>query len=163
MRLRLRPNTREQALNLWSFVGTVLTVITAWIGLGFALDGNRAARSPAYHILINAVPGGMRTVGVVLLVLALGMAYAVLTKFDRHSTWVLRVFAGVAFLVGLSQAGSWFVTGELVWAGPFLWVGQGALAEGMVIFPPDALPIKEDTPDAVEPDRSGRGGNGECL
>ena len=150
MRLRLRPKTRQQALTLWSFVGSVLAVVTAWVGLGYALLGDRAAESPSYHVLEALVPGGMNTVGGVLLTLAFGMAYVVLTRFDRRSTWVLRIFAGVAFLVGLSFGGSWFVTHRLVWGGPFLWLGMGALAEGMVIFPPDALPTQEDSPDAAD-------------
>lgn len=153
----LRPKTREQAMNLWMFVGTVLAVITAWIGGGYAIDGDGLATANNYYILRHDVPGGMHTVGVILLLCSLGLVYAMLTPFDRRSTWVLRVAAGVAFLVGLSQAGSWLVTHSIGWAGPVLWWGVGALAEGLVIFPPDSLPV-EDTDHAPADPSSGRVG-----
>lgn len=147
-----RPRTREQATTLWSFVGTVLAAITGWTGAGYAVAGDHAARSPSFHVLKHLVPGQMHTVGAILLLMAAAMAYVVLSPFNRLSVWLLRVFVGVTFMVGLSFAGSWFVTGRVVWGGPILWTGLGALAEGMVLFPPDSLPTKGDSPDAPELD-----------
>lgn len=153
----LRPRTREQAMNLWMFVGTVLAVVTAWIGGGYAVDGAGLTPGNSSYILRHDVPGGVHTTGVVLLLAALGMVYTVLTPFDRHSTWTLRCFAGVAFLVGLSLAGSWFITHSIGWAGPVLWWGVGALAEGMVVFPPNSLPVEDKTDAPADLHGSGLG------
>lgn len=142
----LRPRTREQALTLWSFVGTTLALVAGWSGIGFIAAGDRAAQGPSYHVIHAIVPGGIRIHGVLLLLLALGMARTVLVRFDAASKWILRCFAGYAFLVGLSFVGSWLLSGDVAWGAPALWLGIGALAEGMVIFPPDSLPMEEDAP-----------------
>lgn len=152
-----RPRTREQALTLWAFVGSVLTVVAGLLGVGYLIGGNGAARSPSYYLIKDLVPGAMRTHGFLLCVLAIGLAYVVFTSFDRHSVWILRVFAGYCFLVAICFFGSWSLTGEITWGGPVLWSGLGALAEGMVMLPPDSL--REDPAHALGDLDSALGGS----
>lgn len=137
------PRTRQQALTLWTFVGAVLALALALIGVGYIISpGN--SKSTNLHVIEALVPGGMRTHGFILLMLAFGMTYAVLTKFDGRSKWVLRVTAGYSFLFAISMFGSWAVTGAVVWAGPIMWTALGGLAEGMVLLPPDSLTTREE-------------------
>lgn len=144
MRRRFLPRSRQQAHTLWTIVGTVLCLIAGWQGVGYAFNGDHVANTPSYYVLKALLPGGMYLHGALLIALAAGMGYVLVTPFDRRSKWILRTFAFYCFLIGLSIVGSWVETGEIVWGGPVVWLGLGLLAEGMVTHPPDALPITEE-------------------
>lgn len=139
------PRTREQAHSLWAFVGTVLFVITGWAGIGFLVGGNRVAQSSSYDVIRSLCAGSIRIHGMFLLMCAAGMLYTVLTPFNGYTRWVLRLFAFYTLLLSITFLGSWLIAPHvIVWPIPVLWLGVGALAEGMVIYPPDSLPLPQE-------------------
>jgi hypothetical protein len=86
---------------LWKYCGNVLAGVALWIGIGYAVGGNKTAVGPSYHLL-KQIPAGMRLHGAIMLTLACMLLFVLNRKapYDKFTMWVLRLFTFYGFLIG---------------------------------------------------------------
>lgn len=116
--------------HLWRLAATGLVGVTTWDGLAYSLDGDASARA-SYLAVLRAFPGGMRTHGIALLILAALLTVGIV-RLGRPA-WV-ALSGTVAYGVWATTAIAWsaLTTREVVWGAPSKWMLTSWLAAVLV-------------------------------
>ena len=102
-------------------IAWIIIVFTTVEGVGYAYGGNGVATTPSYLVL-SAVPGGMRTWGVLLLASALAIAWGIGRDSDGHPRALnatLAAAAGLNILWASAIFWAWYVLHAIpAWSAP---------------------------------------------
>lgn len=95
----------------------ILALTATWDSIGFISGGNDIARSTALT-MVRALPGGIRTAGVPLLLIAGFLIYGLGRRGGRALTWALTAGATYYTFWAAAMFASWFVYGIDAWGAP---------------------------------------------
>lgn len=127
-------NVANPHLALWRGLGWILALWALWQGGGYTYGGNDQVHSPSLYVL-SRYPGGMRTHGLIMVILALTLIYTLRTG-DLRTKRILELLCGYCFLVSFSVFGSWYLTDQVVLTAPAFWIAFAMIAAVMIMFPP---------------------------
>lgn len=106
-------------IGLWRAMAWAVAGIAIWDGAGFFVRGNVVATPDELAVMRN-VPGGMRTHGIIMLLIACAVIYA----SSSRSSLARRIFL-VAFTysvwVSFATISGWAVTHRIAWSAPSKW------------------------------------------
>lgn len=129
--------SRTAHYHLWMTVGRIVTILSLWIGGGFAIRGDSIAGTINYETL-NKAPGGLHTYGAILVVLGLAVFYVMHTKPMPNplACWVFRVYTFFGLFVGMTFVFSWVDTGSVEFGGPIWFFALAAIVQALSMFSP---------------------------
>lgn len=120
---------RAHQIGLWRWIAWGIAGTAIWDGAGYFVNGNSIANGPSFEIM-KQLPGGMRTHGLVMLILAALVIYFSYEKAALSRRVFLAVFA-YSIWVSSSLIAGWTVTHQIVWSGVSKWFLIAWLALGL--------------------------------
>lgn len=125
----------QKGLALWSFLRYSVAGIYFWIGGSFFFGSRRISIDPAFRLLENIEPGGIRGHGLILLVLA----FTIASKPVWHSMTKLALTATLFYslLTASLMIGGWIVHRPDV-TSPAWYVFVAGLSFALIVTAPPA-------------------------
>lgn len=98
-------------------IAWILAFAATWDSIGFISGGNDVARAVSLT-MVRALPGGARTAGIPLLVIAGFLIFGLGRRGGRALTWALTAGATYYTFWAASMFASWIVYGIDAWSAP---------------------------------------------
>lgn len=118
-----------------------VTVVSMWIGAGYAVGGSKATSGTALKLVANILPGGVRTHGFILFGLGLLLASG-LPEFRRRTHVALIALLFYSLLTALLVAMNFFFA-SISWAAPAWYSFLAFTALLLVALAPDLPACRE--------------------
>lgn len=133
IRVAARRAVDSKGLALWQVVRYSIAALYFWIGGGYFFGGEHSVNSQTLHLVENIEPGGLRTHGLILVLLAFGIASR--TAFQHQTSGALVLSLFYSLLTAALIIGGWTVH-KPDWSAPAWYVFVAVLSFALVVLAP---------------------------
>lgn len=145
VKLAVKAAVDTKVFALWQVVRLGIGAVFFWIGGGYLFGGDHSVNSPTLSVLEQLLPGGLRTHGAVLCVLAFLVTSRPVHRFQTNAGLIATLF--YSLLTALLIVSDWTMD-EVDFAAPAWYVLVSVFSFALIVLSPTAkraAPASEGT------------------